>query len=146
MTTILSREKIQIHAQPANKFDAIRLVGQMLVDDGHVPPEYIDYMIQREEDLSTYMGAGLAIPHGTNEAKKLVRSTGLAIAVVPEGVEFGDGQRAQLIVGIAAVGDDHLDILTNIAMLVSDEEVLERLLQTASKDEVLDIFQKGVEA
>lgn len=142
---ILSREKIKINVHVNDKNEAIRLVGQMLVDGGHVPVEYIEYMVQREQELSTYMGAGLAIPHGTNEAKGVIRSTGLAVAVVPEGVEFAAGQVARLIVGIAAVGDDHMELLTNIAMIVSDDELLDQLLKAASEDEVLAIFQKGVE-
>lgn len=143
--TVLSREKIQLNVRVNDKYEAIRLVGHMLADAGHVPAEYVEYMVKREDDLSTYMGAGLAIPHGTNEAKKLVRSTGLAVAVVPEGVDFGDGKIARLIVGIAAVGDDHMDLLTNIAMLVSDESNLERIFNTQSEEEILSLFLEGVE-
>lgn len=143
--TVLTREKIKVNVRADNKYDAIRLVGGMLAEAGHVPAEYVDYMIKREDDLSTYMGAALAIPHGTNEAKKLVRSTGLAVAVLPEGVDFGNGQIAKLVVGIAAVGDDHMDLLTNIAMLVSDQENMDRLLQSDSADEVLQVFLQGVE-
>ena len=145
MTTILTKEKIKLNAKVKDKYEAIRLVGQLLVDGGHVPSEYIDYMIQRENDLSTYMGAGLAIPHGTNDGKKLIQSTGLAVAVVPEGVDFGNGQTARLIVGIAAAGSEHLELLTNIAMLVSDDEVMDRILNTSSEDEIVEIFLKGVE-
>lgn len=143
--TVLSREKIKLNVKVNDKYEAIRVVGQMLVDAGHVPEEYLDYMVQRENDLSTYMGASLAIPHGTNEAKKLVRSTGLAVAIVPEGVEFGEDQVARLIVGIAAVGDDHMDLLTSIAMLVSDEENMDKIMSAQSDEEVLSIFLAGVE-
>lgn len=143
--TVLSREKIKINVNVSDKYEAIRVVGQMLVDAGHVPADYIEYMIKREDDLSTYMGAGLAIPHGTNEAKRLIKSTGLAVCIIPNGVSFGDNQAAKLLVGIAATGDDHMDLLTNIAMLVTDEDIMARLLTTQSEDEVLDIFQKGVE-
>ena len=143
--TVLTREKIKVNVRADNKYEAIRLVGSMLAEAGHVPAEYVDYMIKREDDLSTYMGAGLAIPHGTNEAKQLIRSTGLAVAIFPEGVDFGGGQIARLVVGIAAIGDDHMDLLTNIAMLVSDSDIMERLLSTDSVDEVLSLFLQGVE-
>jgi PTS system mannitol-specific IIA component len=139
----LTRDKIKLHVQVNDKYEAIRMVGQMLVDSGHVPTAYIDFMIMREDSLSTYMGAGLAIPHGTNEAKQLVVSSGLALLTVPEGVTFGDGQLAHLIVGIAAIGDDHLDLLTNIATIVSDEETNARIIQSSSMDEVLAIFSEG---
>ena len=142
---VLSKEKIKLQARVSDKYEAIRIVGQMLVDAGHVPAEYIDFMIQRENSLSTYMGAGLAIPHGTNEAKELIRSTGLAVLTIPDGVEFDDGQMAKLVVGIAAIGDDHMELLTNIAMIISDDEIAARLLKTSSEDEVMKIFQEGVE-
>jgi PTS system mannitol-specific IIA component len=142
---ILSSEQIRINVQVNNKIEAIRLVGQLLVDSGHVPATYIDFMLKRDEDLSTYMGAGLAIPHGTNEAKKLIHSTGLAILVVPEGVDFGNGEIAHLIVGIAAIGDDHMDLLTSIAMIVSDETKNESIQKATSEDEILTIFLEGVE-
>lgn len=141
--TILSPEKIKVNVEVRDKYEAIRMVGQLLVDAGHVPAEYIDAMIQREDMHSTYMGAGLAIPHGTNEARGLVRSTGLAVLTVPKGVSFEEGKTARLIVGIAAIGDEHMDLLTNIAMVVSDEEKAARLIQTDSADEVLSIFREG---
>lgn len=140
---ILTKEKIRLHAEVRDKYEAIRMVGQLLVDAGHVPVEYIDAMIRREEILSTYMGAGLAIPHGTNDARGLVRSTGLAVLTVPNGVLFEEGKMARLIVGIAAVGDEHMDLLTNIAMIVSDEEQASRLIEARTEDEVLDIFRVG---
>lgn len=141
--TILSPEKIKVNVEVRDKYEAIRMVGQLLVDAGHVPAEYIDAMIQREDMHSTYMGAGLAIPHGTNEARGLVRSTGLAVLTVPKGVSFEEGKTARLIVGIAAIGDEHMDLLTNIAMVVSDEKKAARLIQTDSADEVLSIFREG---
>lgn len=141
--TILSPEKIKVNVEVRDKYEAIRMVGQLLVDAGHVPAEYIEAMIQRENMHSTYMGAGLAIPHGTNEARGLVRSTGLAVLTVPKGVSFEEGKTARLIVGIAAIGDEHMDLLTNIAMVVSDEKKAARLIQTDSADEVLSIFREG---
>lgn len=143
--TILSKEKIKLNAIVKDKYEAIRLVGQMLVDAGHAPQEYIDKMIEREEALSTYIGGGLAMPHGTNEAKALIRSTGMAVIIVPAGVDFGGEEPAQLIIGLAAVGDDHLDILTNVAMLVSEEEDMQRILNTASEEELISIFEAGME-
>lgn len=140
---VLTKDKIRLHVDVHDKYEAIRMAGRLLVDAGHVPEAYIDAMIQREDMLSTYMGAGLAIPHGTNEARGLVRSTGLAVLTVPKGVEFEEGKTVNLIVGIAAIGDEHMDLLTNIAMIVSDAELKARLLETTSEDEVLAIFRDG---
>ena len=143
--TILSKEKIKLNAVVKDKYEAIRMVGQMLVDAGHAPQAYIEKMIDREEALSTYIGGGLAMPHGTNEAKALIRSTGMAVIIVPAGVDFGGEEPAQLIIGLAAVGDDHLDILTNVAMLVSEEEDMQRILNAASEEELISIFEAGME-
>lgn len=143
--TILSKEKIKLNAVVQDKYEAIRMVGQMLVDAGHAPQAYIEKMIEREEALSTYIGGGLAMPHGTNEAKALIRSTGMAVIIVPAGVDFGGEEPAQLIIGLAAVGEDHLDILTNVAMLVSEEEDMQRILNAASEEELISIFEAGME-
>ncbi|MBW7458714.1 PTS sugar transporter subunit IIA [Paenibacillus sepulcri] len=144
--SILSRDKVKLNVQVKDKYEAIRVVGQMLVDAGHVPAEYIGKMIEREDSLSTYLGGGLAIPHGTNDARSLIRSTGMSIAIVPDGIDFGEGEPAYLIIGIAAAGDDHLEILTHVAELVSDDDTLETILHTADKDELLRIFEQGMEA
>ncbi|WP_114380610.1 PTS sugar transporter subunit IIA [Paenibacillus prosopidis] len=143
--TILAKEKIKLNVKVKDKYEAIRLAGQLLVDAGHVPLEYIDKMIEREEDLSTYIGGGLAMPHGTNASKALIRSTGMAILTVPDGVDFGGDEPAQLIIGLAAVGDDHLNILTNVAMLVSEEEDMRRILNASSEEELISIFEAGMQ-
>lgn len=143
--TIFSKDKVNLDAKAVDKYEAIQLVGQMLVDAGHVPAEYIDKMIERENDLSTYMGGGLAIPHGTNDSKSLIRSTGLAVAIFPGGVDFGD-EKAYLLVGIAAVGSGHLELLTNIAVLCSEEENIKRIINASSKEELISILEGGVVA
>ncbi|MNY63765.1 Mannitol-specific phosphotransferase enzyme IIA component [compost metagenome] len=102
-------------------------------------------MIEREDALSTHIGGGLAMPHGTNDSKELIRSTGMAILVVPDGVDFGGDEPAQLIIGLAAVGDDHLNILTNVAMLVSEEEDMKRILNASSEEELISIFEEGMQ-
>ncbi|MBU5443250.1 PTS sugar transporter subunit IIA [Paenibacillus sp. MSJ-34] len=143
--TMLAKETIRLNVNVKDKYEAIRLAGQLLVDAGHVPAEYIDKMIEREEALSTYIGGGLAMPHGTNDSKAMIRSTGLAILVVPDGVEFGGDEPARLIIGLAAVGDDHLNILTNVAMLVSEEEDMERIMNASTEEELISIFAEGMQ-
>jgi PTS system mannitol-specific IIA component len=144
--TILSTEKVKLNVSVKDKYEAIRMVGQMLVDAGHAPQAYIDKMIEREEALSTYIGGGLAMPHGTNDSKALIQSTGMAIMIVPAGVDFGGEEPAQLVIGLAAVGDDHLDILTNVAVLVSEEEDMQRILSASSAQELISIFESGMES
>jgi len=144
--SILSENKVKLGAVASNKFAAIRMAGQLLVDAGHVTPEYVDRMIERENTISTYMGSGLAIPHGTKDAAKFIKSTGLSIVQFPAGVPFEDGEIAYLLVGIAAIGDEHLEILTNVAMIVSEEENMERILAAATPAEMIAIFESGVGA
>ncbi|RTE10127.1 PTS sugar transporter subunit IIA [Paenibacillus whitsoniae] len=142
--SILSINKIKLNAQPFNKNEAIIMAGQLLVEAGHASAAYIDKMLEREETLSTYMGNGLAIPHGTQDSKSLISSTGLSIVQIPEGVDFGDGEKATLVIGIAAAGDDHLDILTNVAMICSEEENVERIMKASTPEEILNIFESGM--
>ncbi|GAB2674138.1 PTS sugar transporter subunit IIA [Paenibacillus thermoaerophilus] len=143
--SILSKEKVKLNVKVKDKEEAIRLAGQLLVDAGHVPAEYVDKMIEREAVSSTYIGAGLAMPHGTNEAKSLIRSTGMSVLVVPEGVDFG-GETAYLVIGLAAVGEEHLDILTSVATLVSEEDDMKRILNASSEEELIAIFDEGMNA
>ncbi|SFB59244.1 PTS system, mannitol-specific IIA component [Cohnella sp. OV330] len=143
--SILSANKVKLNASVNDKYEAIRLAGRLLVEAGHVEPAYVDSMIERENSLSTYMGGGLAIPHGTSESKGTIKSTGLSIVQLPAGVDFGDGEKAHLVIGIAAVGDDHLDILTNVAMICSDDENMERILAANTPAEMIEIFESGAE-
>jgi len=87
------------------------------------------------------MGNFVAIPHGTDDAKQEVKESGIAIIQVPGGVDFGDGNIVKLIFGIAGKGDEHLEILSNIAIVVSDEENVEAIVYASSKDEVLSFFE-----
>lgn len=137
---ILSVDKVKLNAIAKDKYEVIRLAGELLVNAGHVEPSYIDSMIEREDSLSTYMGGGLAIPHGTSESKGFIKSTGLSIVQLPEGVDFGEGNIANLVIGIAAVGDDHLEILTNVGVICSDDDNLERILKASTPEDLIEIF------
>lgn len=139
--SILSTNKVKLNVSVKDKFEAIRVAGELLVQAGHAEESYIESMIQRENILSTYMGGGLAIPHGTNEAKEKIKSTGLSIIQIPSGVDFGEGNIAHLVIGIAAVGDDHLDILTNVAVVCSDDDNLDRILKAQTAQDLIEIFE-----
>lgn len=143
--SILSINKVKLNVSAKDKYEAIRIAGELLVNAGHAEPSYVDSMIERENSLSTYMGGGLAIPHGTSESKGTIKSTGLSIVQLPEGVDFGEGNIAHLVIGIAAVGDDHLDILTNVAMVCSDDDNLELILKATTPEQMIEIFENGME-
>jgi PTS system mannitol-specific IIA component len=141
---ILSADKIVLHARPADKAAAINAVGRLLVATGHVTPEYVAAMFAREAIATTYLGNGVAVPHGTKDALAYVRSSGLAILHVPAGVDFGQGNTAHLVIGLAARGNDHLDILTSLAEVCSDDEQLARLLGAGSPAEIIAILRAGL--
>lgn len=143
--SILSVDKVKLNVKVNDKFEAIRIAGELLVQAGHAEASYVDSMIDRENTLSTYMGGGLAIPHGTNEAKGKIKSTGLSIVQIPDGVDFGEGEKAYLVIGIAAIGDDHMEILTNVAMVCSDDENLERIVKAETPQQLIEIFESEME-
>jgi len=134
---ILSAENIELGVQVASKEEAVRYVGGILLNNGYVKENYIDKMLEREAIATTFMGNALAIPHGTEDAKKEVLATGLSVVTVPDGVDFGDGNIVKLLIGIAGKGDEHLEILSQIAIICSEEENVEKLTQAASKEEII---------
>ena len=122
-----------------NKETAIRAAGQLLCDLGFANEDYIQAMVDRENMVSTYMGMGVAIPHGTSNAKETVKKSGIVVMQYPEGVDFGD-EKAYLVIGIAGVGDEHLEILGNIVASLEDEELLETLKKNADVDTIMKTF------
>jgi PTS system mannitol-specific IIC component len=101
--------------------------------------EYVDAMIEREKITTTYLGMGIAIPHGTESAKKQVLRTGISIIQYPEGVDF-DGEKAYLVIGIAGVGDEHLELLARVSEALDDEEVFERLKNTTNPEDIYKVL------
>ncbi len=132
---LLLKKNIIIGLAPESKEEAIRRAGQLLADSGYVDAGYVDAMIEREGIATTYMGMGLAIPHGTSEAKDKVVKSGICVLQYPEGVDFGD-EKARFVIGIAGVGDAHLEILAKLAETLEDEELLERLMSTEKPEEI----------
>lgn len=139
--SILKEANIQLNQSFSNKTDAIKATGQVLVEQGYVKEEYIAQMLKREELSSTYMGNFIAIPHGTEESKEDVLQSGLAVIQVPEGVDFGSGI-VKILIGIAGKGDEHLEILSQIAIVCSEEENVEKLVQAKSKEEIIQLLSE----
>lgn len=136
---VLKKEGIKTGLKSVDKETAIRAAGQLLCDLGFANEDYIQAMVDRENMLSTYMGMGVAIPHGTSNAKETVKKSGIVVMQYPEGVDFGD-EKAYLVIGIAGVGDEHLEILGNIVASLEDEELLETLKKNADVDTIMKTF------
>ncbi|PFN80530.1 PTS mannitol transporter subunit IIA [Bacillus sp. AFS076308] len=139
--SILAKDNIQLNITVNSKEDAIRLTGKILVEKGYVEPNYIEKMLEREQLTSTYMGNFVAIPHGTEDSKPFVKESGISFVQVPQGVDFGAGNIVKLLIGIAGKDNEHLDILSNIAIVCSEEENIEKLVSAHSVDEILAIFE-----
>ena len=105
---------IQVGGQALDKREAIEKVGELLVKSGNIEPGYIKSMHAREEVANTYLGNGIAIPHGIPKDRELIKETGVAVLQLPEGVIWNNDERVHLVVGIAAKSDEHLTILSNL--------------------------------
>jgi mannitol PTS system EIIA component len=138
--SILKTENILLNKSINNKTEAIKVTGQILVDQGYVQQDYIEEMLKREELSSTYMGNFLAIPHGTEEGKSSVVMSGLSVVQVPDGVDFGGGNIVKLLIGIAGKDNEHLELLSQIAIVCSEEENVEKLVQAKSEEEIIRLL------
>ena len=118
-----------------SKEDATKLAGKILYDNGYVSKEYIDSMLEKleKESFATYVGNGVAIPHGMESGKKFVKNTGISYIQCPKGVEW-NGETAYLIVGIAAKDDDHMGVLSTLAELIEDPVDAKKLCEEEDKD------------
>lgn len=137
------KELIKLNQTFKTKEDAIRYCGDLLKDGGYVNPSYVDAMITRNEDLSVYMGNFIAIPHGTDEAKKDVLKSGITVVQVPKGVNFGtddNPQIATVLFGIAGIGDEHLDMIQKISIFCADVDNVVTLADAQTEDDLIRLL------
>lgn len=135
---LLKKENIRLACATVEKEEAIRAVGKLLCDSGYVDESYIDAMLLREESFPTNIGNGIALPHGVEAAKKDIKHSGIAVMVYPEGVNWGS-EVVKLIIGIAGVGEDHLEILSIIAEKMADPNAVENVI-TSNVDSIYQVF------
>ncbi|MDK2012086.1 MULTISPECIES: phosphoenolpyruvate--protein phosphotransferase [unclassified Deinococcus] len=127
----LPRSLIRLGAQASSKQAAIEQVASLLAGAGHVDPAYLGGMLTREGQANTYLGSGIAIPHGTPDTRHLIHRTGIAVLQLPQGVAWGEGgETVRLVVGIAAASDEHLDILRRLTRVLADDALVEQLSTT----------------
>ena len=139
---VLSIGQVRIHSGTATQADAMKEAADILEAVGAVTGRYFDAMQQREVTVSTYMGNELAIPHGTNETKGEILASALSIVRYDGGVDWG-GEPVTFVVGIAGKGDEHLEILSQIAILFSEDENIERLKAAGTPEELLAIVSEA---
>jgi len=138
---VLAEESVVLKGRATTQEDAINEAGRLLVDRGAVDASYVAAMHEREKSVPTYMGNFLAIPHGTNAAKDLIKRSAVSIVRYPEGIDW-NGKQVKFVVGVAGVNNEHLSILSAIARVFSDKDQVARLDEATSVDEVLALFGK----
>ncbi|GAB3432885.1 PTS sugar transporter subunit IIA [Actinophytocola sediminis] len=137
--SVLSLEAIRLGRTATDKEDAIRQSGELLDELGAIEPGYAESMFERERSVSTYIGEGVAIPHGTDASRALVRRTTLGVLQFPDGVDWG-GQRVTICVAIAAKGDEHVAVLSSLAQILMDPQQAELLRSSDDPGEVHNLL------
>lgn len=146
----LQPNMIRLAQDVPTREQAIRMAGQLLVDGGCVESAYIDSMIDRNNDISTYMGNFIAIPHGTDEGKKHIKKTGISVVQIPMGVDFSDPnddsaeQLVTVVFGIAGLNNEHLNLLSQIAIYCSDVSNVAKLADAQTPEEVIRLLKNVV--
>lgn len=130
MVEVLTPETVRLGMRATDKADAIRGAGQVLVEAGCVAPAYVEGMLARERVMSTYLGSGIAIPHGELDDLQLVYRTGVSVLQCPQGIPWEPGEAAYLVVGLAATrtSQEHLIVLTNLVEVLQTPETIAQLI------------------
>jgi mannitol PTS system EIIA component len=136
---LLAPSSVRLGCRATDWEDAVRQVGDVLVAAGAASAGYVDKMVEREQTVSTFVGEGVAIPHGTLAGKDLVVADALCYVQFPDGVDW-HGDQVQVCIGIAAGGDGHVPILAQLAELLMDPDRAEALRNASSTDEVLALM------
>ena len=137
---------VQLAVQIASKAEAIQQVGSLLVKSGFIEAGYVKSMLAREAQANTFLGNGIAIPHGQPQARDLIHKTGIAVLQAPEGVRWNPGEIVHLVVGVAAKSDEHLQILTNLTYVLDDPEQVKHLTHTDNPQDIIDQLTRSSRA
>ncbi|SET33276.1 PTS system, mannitol-specific IIA component [Pseudobutyrivibrio sp. C4] len=137
---VLEKRNILLNQRPDTKENVIKRIGAIFSAEGYTDDNYTQAMLEKETIFNTYMGNFVALPHGIEAAKKDIRKTGIVLMTVPEGQEWDAAEKPKVIIGVAAVGDEHLEILSKIALSFSDADGIDRLLGM-SEDDISAIFE-----
>lgn len=142
----LDKVKIELTHDALSKTEAIEKVGSMLVESDFVTSEYVEKMLDREEIVTTYIGNNLAIPHGTSGTQDMIKESGISILQAPDGIDFGNGNIAYLVIGIAGKDGTHMDILSKLAVACSDVNTVKAASSLNDRNEVIHTLLGGFDA
>lgn len=141
---VLTADAVRLGQRAEDRSDAVRQCGSLLVEIGSVEPPYVDSMLERETIITTYVGEGIAIPHSTDAGRAFVRRTALAVVQFPEGVDWG-GETVRVCVAIAALGDEHLRVLSSLAEILLEPGMAEELRSADTVEGVLEMLRPAPE-
>ena len=144
MSQLLAPDAVRLGLRASDRFDAVRQSGDALVEIGAVQAPYIDAMLERERQMSTSLGEGFAIPHGTDESRRWIIETKLVFLQFPDGVDWED-DTVSVCIGIAAVGDEHVGVLARLAQVLVVPEQAARLRGAEGIEDVLSILGSPLE-
>lgn len=139
-TDLLTTDAVRLGLSATDRFEAVRLAGEILLDIGAIQPPYVDAMREREEIISSYVGEGFAIPHGTDESRAHVNRAAFAFLQFPDGIDW-DGDDVRACIAIASKGDEHVSVLATLAELLLDGPRAERLRTTDDPEEVVELLR-----
>jgi PTS system mannitol-specific IIA component len=145
LAELLDLEAIDLDARADSKLAAVRACGEALVRVGAVKPAYVEAMLEREGTISTYVGEGVAIPHGTLAGKEAVIRDALCYLRFVEPVDWGEGDEVTVCVGIAAAGDGHVAVLAQLAQVLMDPDQAQALRDATKPEDVLHVLQPSEE-
>ena len=136
----LSQNDIQLKQSASNKQLAIKALASSLTSQGLVDVDYVQGMLAREAQSSTFLGNGITIPHGTTDTRELVKHTGVQVRNFPQGVDWGEGKTVYLAIGIAAKSDEHLGILKQLTRVISASGVEENRKNSKNAEIIIAIL------
>ncbi|MER3469731.1 MAG: PTS sugar transporter subunit IIA [Thermoflexus sp.] len=141
---LLSPSAVRLNCKAADRFEAVRQAGDVLVEIGAVDPPYVDAMLERERQISTYVGEGFALPHGTDAGRIWIRRPALAYLRFPEGVDWG-GEWVFVCLALAVPGEEHLGVLSRLAQILMDPQAAAQLREATQVEEVLQLLSREAE-
>jgi PTS system mannitol-specific IIA component len=140
LASLLAADSIRLAATATDREDAVRQSGQALLDAGAVDAGYIDEMLERERIVSTYLGEGIAVPHGTLASRDFVRRNAIVVLRFPDGVDW-NGDDVRVCVGIAALGGRHIALLSRLATVLLDPEAASAIRTATTNRRVYEILE-----
>ena len=143
--SVLIKKSILTNKEFSDNKEATVAAGNLLLENGYVQKEYIQSMLEKldTQSFATYIGNGVAIPHGMSEGSKYVIDTGISVIQVPEGVDWNE-EKAYIIVGIAANSDDHMNVLASLADAIEDIEDAKKLWKETSVDKIFNLLSENL--